>query len=421
MFSGQKYNHLANGANDDDDTDPILPVTENIDINNSNNNNTDNNDYSNTSFYNGNGHNVDGKVPSTAVHRIETSFNPAKTWAKVRAHKLSAWDLQYVVLVGVGVFSLFVMEEPTWPWRIAALFALVVGLAVPVTSQVVFPLLPIFGWLVLFGSCPYIPTAWRPQISVTVLPTLETVLYGGNLSEMLASRPSAVGDVLAWLPYGVMHYGAPFVVAILLFVFASPGTLPVFARAFGYMNLTGVTIQLMLPNAPPWYEAANGFAPANYSMHGSPGGLARVDDLLGINLYSSAFGASPLVFGALPSLHSGFAVMEALFLTHVFPRLGPLFFTYVGWIWWSTMYLTHHYFIDLMGGAVLAISGFTIAQRNFLPAAQEGKSSRWQYEYIELTDYDNGGLQRQQSFPLQRVPPGGRKLSKVSYDERQGY
>ncbi|KAK9451861.1 uncharacterized protein V1518DRAFT_370311 [Limtongia smithiae] len=327
-------------------------------------------------------------INKPAVHRIETSFNVFKTINKIREHQFSAYDLQYALLFFVGVFCFFVAEEPALIVKLVLAVLLAAGLLMPVTSQIVFPLLPVFGWLSLFTACRFIPTEWRPPIWVSVLPSLETIMYGGNLSEILATRTSSVLDVLAWLPYGIMHYGAPFVCAFLLFVFGSPGTLPVFARSFGYMNLIGVTIQLMFPTSPPWYEVKYGLVAANYEMHGSPGGLARIDQLLGLQLYSNAFGASPLVFGAFPSLHSGFAVMESLFLSHIFPKLQPLFYSYVLWIWWSTMYLTHHYFIDLMGGAILATTAFLIARWNYLPGLQKGKRLRWQYEYIELSDYD---------------------------------
>ena len=140
--------------------------------------------------------------------------------------------------------------------------------------------------------------------------------------------------------------------SMIMFVFGPPGTVPVFARSFGYMNLIGVSIQLLFPCAPPWYENLYGLAPANYSIAGSPAGLARVDQLLGVDLYTSTFTASPMVFGAFPSLHSGSATIEALFMSHVFPQLQPLFIAYTMWLWWATMYLSHHYAVDLVGGSL---------------------------------------------------------------------
>lgn len=149
-----------------------------------------------------------------------------------------------------------------------------------------------------------------------------------------------------------MHFGAPVVCSAVMFIWAPPKYLPVFARTFGYMNMIGVIIQLLFPCSPPWYENMYGLAPANYSIPGSPAGLARVDELFGLGFYTTTFTASPLVFGAFPSLHSGNGTLEALFMSNVFPKLTPLFIMYVMWLWWSTMYLSHHYAVDLVGGSL---------------------------------------------------------------------
>ncbi|KAG0366582.1 Aureobasidin resistance protein Aur1 [Gamsiella multidivaricata] len=105
-----------------------------------------------------------------------------------------------------------------------------------------------------------------------------------------------------------------------------------------------------------------------YSMPGDPGGLTRVDDILGTNMYRSTFTASPLVFGAFPSLHSGCAWQLAFFTVFVFgPRSIPLALFYVFWIWWAAMYLGHHYVIDLVGGGIYAVVAFWIGS-SFLPS-----------------------------------------------------
>jgi hypothetical protein len=156
----------------------------------------------------------------------------------------------------------------------------------------------------------FIPGEYRPPIWVRVLPALENIFYGANLSNILSAHKHVLLDVLAWLPYGIIHFGAPFICSAIMFLFAAPGTLPAFSRSFGYMNLIGVLIQMLFPCSPPWYENIHGLSPANYSMKGSPAGLARIDVLFGVDLYTSTFTAAPVVFGAFPSLHAGHATIE---------------------------------------------------------------------------------------------------------------
>ena len=84
----------------------------------------------------------------------------------------------------------------------------------------------------------------------------------------------------------------------------------------------------------------------------------RIDRIFHSTGYTAAFEGAPIAFGAFPSLHSGCAVMEALFLSHFFPHLKALYWGYVGVLWWSTMYLSHHYLVDLTGGACLSVVMF---------------------------------------------------------------
>jgi len=260
---------------------------------------------------------------------------------------------------------------------------LMTSLTIPITRQFFLPFLPIAGWLILFYASQFTPSEYRPGIWVRVLPALENILFGANLSNILAAHKSPVLDILAWIPYGITHFGAPFVCSALMFIFGPPGTTPVFARAFGYMNMAGVIIQILFPCAAPWYENMYGLAPANYSIPGSPAGLAAVDKLFGIDLYTSTFTASPLVFGAFPSLHAANATIEAFFMSHTFPRLRPLFTVYVLWMWYATMYLSHHYAVDLVGGSIIAAVAYFIAKGDFLPRLQPGKMFRWDYDFVE--------------------------------------
>lgn len=323
------------------------------------------------------------QAPSSSITSLDTSINPADTLRSLKTHQWSHWDAQYIFLAILGIFALCVIQSPGPFVKTAVATLLMTSLLIPLTRQFFLPFLPVITWLVFFYSCQFISGEYRPPIWVRVLPTLENILYGANLSNILSAHKSTALSILAWLPYGITHFGAPFVCSGIMFIFGPPGTTPLFARTFGYMNICGVMIQLFFPCSPPWYENLYGLAPANYSMPGSPAGLAAIDKLFGIDLYTSTFTASPMVFGAFPSLHSGSAVMEALFMSHTFPKLRPLFVLYSGWLWWATMYLNHHYAVDLVGGAIISGTFYYIAKAKFLPRLQEGKTFRWDYEYVE--------------------------------------
>ncbi|KAG0352118.1 Aureobasidin resistance protein Aur1, partial [Gamsiella multidivaricata] len=338
-------------------------------------------------------------------HRLHRALRAAlvSTFRPLQQYQYSLYDLQYVFLFVLFSFCYWIMDKPVWFKLPIALTT--IALLIPRRTRLfMLPFFAVAAWLILFYCCRFIPSEWRPHIFTSVLPALENILYGGSISEMLASTTTPTKDILAWLPYGVLHYVLPIVTAILIVVFGPPGTLPVYARTFGYMNVAGVLTQILFPCAPPWYETRyGGFKPAAYTMPGDPGGLARVDDILGIEMYKTTFTASPLVFGAFPSLHSAVSCQLAFFLVYVFgPRSIPFALCYILWVWWATMYLGHHYVVDLVGGGAYAVIAFWIGSF-FLPPVlppQEPELFSKPREFQDLGD----AMNRQEKQTLFNAP-----------------
>jgi membrane-associated phospholipid phosphatase len=200
----------------------------------------------------------------------------------------------------------------------------------------------------------------RPRFALlgALPPFLLNLLYLGT------HHLSAPLDVFAWLSYGVIHFVSPFLCAAWLWFFAPPGIVGAFAWSFGLQNCLGIITHLLFPTAPPWYGDQYGYPlpPGNYSMPGSSAGLVRVDKVLGTHLYENAFKASPLVFGAFPSLHGAFAACCFLFIGRYSLKGRYLLGFYLLWQWWATIYLRHHWRIDLLGGLAYAAFAFTIMQ-----------------------------------------------------------
>ncbi|EFX00801.1 type 2 phosphatidic acid phosphatase [Grosmannia clavigera kw1407] len=321
-------------------------------------------------------------VPNT-IAALQISFNPVDGFRHLRQHRWSLYDVQYLITILFVIFSFVIASIP-----LPVCIAIVVGYSflvlAPATRQFFLPSVSIWAYLLYFFCSRFIPVEYRPHIWVKVLPALENVLYGANLSNILSAHTHPVLDLLAWIPYGLFHFALPAFTSAILFFFAAPGTVPVFARCFGYLSLIGVTTQLVFPCTPPWYELANGLSPAHYGMPGSPAGLARIDKLFGIDMYTTSFSTAPVPFGAFPSLHAADAVLEAFFLSYCFPRFRVVFVGYCGWIWWATMYLNHHYAVDLVAGSLLSAFFYYVARAYFLPRRQLDKSHRWEYEYIEV-------------------------------------
>ncbi|KAF9506082.1 hypothetical protein BS47DRAFT_1353286 [Hydnum rufescens UP504] len=277
-----------------------------------------------------------------AVSRLQTSFDPHITLSRLRAHSWSYKDLIYLLHLALWIFWVSIMREPRFPLNLG------IPLLYLTAISSFFPAMPILTWVLTFFSSRFIPVEYRPPISVSLLPTLESILYGANISDILTRFTHPVLDVPAWLSYGVVHFVGPFVLAAFLWLFAAKGALKFYCNAFGYMMLLGVICQILFPCAAPWYELRNGLTPADYSMSGSPGGLARIDAIFHSNGYTVAFSNAPVAN----------ATIAALFISHFWPRLRHYAWGYSAILYWATMYLTHHYLIDVVGGACLATAMF---------------------------------------------------------------
>ena len=166
--------------------------------------------------------------------------------------KWSLYDLQYVVIATIMLFDFIIIKSPTLLPRLLLAIVFIASFFTPYIRRFTVPALPIFTWLITFYACQFIPLNYRPtHIFVNLLPTLERILYGANLSEIISKHTHPVLDLLTWFPYGVLHFSLPFVLSVLIFIYGPPGSLNIFAKAFGYMNLAGVLTQLLFPNASP--------------------------------------------------------------------------------------------------------------------------------------------------------------------------
>jgi hypothetical protein len=156
-----------------------------------------------------------------AISRLEFVFDPRVSIRRLQKHPFT-WrnEGQYLVLGAIALANLSYCGSPGLGGKLFILSSYIFGLLIPFISQFVLPATPIFSWLLLYWSSRYTPQAIRPShIWVSVLPTLESVLYGANISDILTRITNPALDILAWLPYGVGHFATPFVAAALIWIF----------------------------------------------------------------------------------------------------------------------------------------------------------------------------------------------------------
>eukprot|EP01118_Nematostelium_gracile_P002172 TRINITY_DN12403_c0_g1_i1.p1 TRINITY_DN12403_c0_g1~~TRINITY_DN12403_c0_g1_i1.p1 ORF type:complete len:399 (-),score=65.38 TRINITY_DN12403_c0_g1_i1:65-1261(-) len=239
-------------------------------------------------------------------------------------------------------------------------------------------LLPILMWLILFKAYVQIPISVRPTVDLTTLPAIDNfLLFGRTLlkfpREPLHDYPTVLTclDMLAAFVY-LIHFAFAWIVGFLLYLYhrkrvdikGQPIIEPwTFFLTMGILNLIAVITQISWPTAPPWYIDQYGTQnQANYLTTGDEAGLARVDAIIGFQLFKKLYGQSPIVFGSFPSLHAAWPVAITLFLPD-YKWLKAIGVLYCAIVWWAAMYLNHHFFIDVLGGGIfVAFSYFVSTQ-----------------------------------------------------------
>ncbi len=144
-----------------------------------------------------------------------------------------------------------------------------------------------------------------------------------------------------------------------------------YSLAFLFVNIVGFIIYYIYPAAPPWYVQDYGFD-LHIGVKGSRAGLERFDNLIGIPIFEGIYNKNANVLAAMPSLHSAYPVIVLFysFKKKIKPITKVLFTIFLFGIWFSAVYSSHHYIIDVIAGVFVAIFTLivfeTIIKINFI-------------------------------------------------------
>lgn len=165
---------------------------------------------------------------------------------------------------------------------------------------------------------------------------------------------------LCWVP-------VPLGFAIYLYLKGKREMYLRFSLAFLFVNLVGFVGYYIHPAAPPWYVIEHGFTPV-LNTPGSVAGLGRFDSLVGAPVFHSIYCNNSNVFAAVPSLHAAYMLVATIYA--IISRQNKLCIAIFAFIcmgiWWTAVYSTHHYIIDVLLGILTTIVALLILERLLL-------------------------------------------------------
>ncbi|MCY3412150.1 MAG: inositol phosphorylceramide synthase [Candidatus Heimdallarchaeota archaeon] len=188
------------------------------------------------------------------------------------------------------------------------------------------------------------------------------------------------------------HFAIPIYVGVMIFyVSKDKPTFRYYTLTFLITTYLGLLTFYLYPVAPPWWVARRGFAQPYGNNYYAP--LINWSRYFGKNIYGSfysTFDGNP--FAAVPSLHSGYSITAASFFIYKYKeksKLAYLALIYPAMIWFSAVYMIHHYIVDLIIGAIYVfiasrIAKFILIKRSVLLIGDEGNVQ--QVDEIDIQD-----------------------------------
>jgi hypothetical protein len=108
-----------------------------------------------------------------------------------------------------------------------------------------------------------------------------------------------------------------------------------------------------------------------YNTPGEVAGLGAFDRMTGLTVFHGLYARNANVFAALPSLHSAYMLIAFIYALKARTSLALriLFGIIACGIWFTAVYTSHHYLIDVTAGITCTLVGVALF---------EGVLMRWQ-------------------------------------------
>lgn len=224
----------------------------------------------------------------------------------------------------------------------------------------------IIYWII-FDYMKAFPNYEFNEVHIQSLYEAEKALFGiqwnGSVltpNEYFAQQSVPAIDVVAgffylcWIPIPLTFAGVLF--------FKNRKAFFQFSLTFFLVNIIGFIGYYLYPAAPPWYVTQYGFD-FNPATPGNTAGLARFDNYFDISVFKGMYAKSSNVFAAMPSMHAAFMMIVLFFgLKYNMKGWNILFATIMIGIWFSAVYTSHHYILDVLAGITCAVTGIAILQ-----------------------------------------------------------
>ena len=276
------------------------------------------------------------------------------------------------VVVWLAVTALFVGLRPEHLY--IALFLGVMLFATTQTRKLVVALMPFVVFGISYDWMNILPNYEVNPVDIFGLYSAESSIFGILLP---AASPEVAGTIVTPNEWFALHttplldfmagcfylcwVPVPVLFGVWLYFDRQYSEYLHFALVFLLVNLLGFALYYVHPAAPPWYVAQYGFdfIPGT---HGETAGLAAWDSMTGLGIFDALYSRNSNVFAAFPSLHAAYMLVATIYALRARCSwwLRGFFAFICAGIWFTAVYTSHHYIIDILAGIAVTIVGYLL-------------------------------------------------------------
>ena len=276
-----------------------------------------------------------------------------------------------IAIIFIAITTVFVGLRPEH-LLIVSIF-LILFFAGKSTRKLAVGLLPFFIFGISYDWMRVYPNYEVNPIDVRNLYDLEKFLFGieenGTLlipCEYFALHHSVIADILAGFFY-LCWVPVPIAFGLWLYLKKDRRVYLRFSIVFLLVNLIGFAGYYIHPAAPPWYAINYGFE-AILNTPGNTAALGRFDELVGLPIFDSLYSRNSNVFAAIPSLHAAYMVVAFYYalVKKCHPAIITIFAVLMCGIWFTAVYSSHHYIIDVLLGITCALLGILFFEKGLM-------------------------------------------------------
>lgn len=309
------------------------------------------------------------RAPGAAV---PSGTGPASGAAVVLAEERSHGTLVVLIFLAYMAVAagLYVWRGASFTpdrWLVLLLLgALVMGRALAFLRDWVPVVLLIAGYEMMRKLAGQMVAEQGRNVHVQDLIAADRAIFAGQLPTIwLQERLYDAGRV-HWYDYTALlfyalHFVFPLAFAFLLWL-THKERFWQFTLAFLIMTYAAFAFFLFFPAAPPWFAERYGYLDGVQWPAGQALQAMVPQQYNNFDTYKIWDDVSGNAVAAMPSLHASFPWLVLLFAVKFYGRRGLLFLPYSPILWFSIVYLGHHWVVDVVAGVAWATVCFVFIQ-----------------------------------------------------------